>query len=63
MNEVENKTLVGQGKFASKRDLEEFVTALKKRTGDKYGVRARRVEMVNDNGRKSEFYEVEWFEA
>ena len=61
--EVENKTLVGQARFASKRDLESFVTDLKALTYDKYIVRARRVEMVNDDGRKSEFFEVEWYEA
>ena len=63
MKEVASKTLVGQGKFGNKRDLEDFVTGLKKRTGNKYVVRARKVLMENDDGRKSEFYEVEWYEA
>ena len=62
MPEVDGRTLRGQAQFASKRDLEDFVTGLKKRTGERYAVRARKVRMVDDDGRESFIYEVEWFD-
>lgn len=63
MPEVEDRTVSGRAQFGSKRELEDFVTAMKNRTGDKYSFRARKVHLMNDTGRETCLYEIEWFEA
>lgn len=63
MPEVENKTVVGRAEFGNKRDVEEFVTGMKDRTGNRYGFRVRKVHLIGDTGRDTCLYEVEWFEA